>query len=99
MVGERGAGMSEEHKRQIELAFAEAAAAQLLLVNLMRELRTVVPTEIIKKAFDETIDDLTITSVMAGSPDRPTHNPETLRIVEELRKIVFTRQDKPKRAV
>jgi hypothetical protein len=89
----------DEIKSQLALAFAEAAAAQLVLVNLMRNLRGVIPSEVLEKAFDETADDLIATSMRLGSPNTPTHAPETLRIVEDLRKIVFTRKNTPKGTV
>lgn len=91
----------ETLKAQMVELFAEKLALQTVLVETLRHLikEGGVPADVIKKAFDDSADDMIIGAGRYLGEPRTGHFAVAGSLVEQLRKIVFPAPEMPKHGV
>jgi hypothetical protein len=88
-------------EREIHALAAENLAIQYVLTQALRRISRLNPEAktAILQAFDDAAGVADSFAVFAGSTASPEHTVKAIRIVEEMRAVVFGNKDKPKHAV
>jgi hypothetical protein len=91
----------EQVKQQIEALSGETLAIQVILVNVLRRLRTVDPTlaDAIVAGLDDAANQAEYFAIRVGKSASPQHTVKALRIVEELRTAILGNHDKPRSGI
>ena len=87
--------------KEIQNLAAENIATHALLTALIRQLlksQSVAPN-VIEDAFNDAVEAISIGAIQLGSPEHPTHLPEALRLLEQLRLVIFSGPKPPKHDV
>jgi hypothetical protein len=87
-----------EVEREIHALAAETLALQSVLTQALYRLSKLGPDvrQAIVEAFDDAANITEHTAIQVGKAASPEHTVKALRVVEELRAVVFGDQGKPK---
>lgn len=88
-------------EREIRALTAESVATQFVLTQALYELSRLGPnfSGAIRKAFDDAANIAETTAIHLGKSASPEQTVKAIRIVEELRAVVFSDKSDPKHAV
>jgi len=88
-------------ERELYALTAEAIATQFVLTRTLIRLRQISPelNALVRGAFDDAANIAENTAIHLGKASPPEQGVKTLRVVEEMRAMVFSDKSEPKHAV
>ena len=88
-------------EKEIYAIAAETLAIQIVLAETLFHLRKLSPefNSAIQQTFDDAASIAETTALHLGKSASPEHTVKAIRIIDEMRAVVFGQQGKPKHAV